>query len=372
MALVRLVHTSYSRIRIDIRHFRRDTTAIRAKWLTEQTGHQPRNEQQTQPRGPPVKGKPSKLRNFLLLTPWSSIVSWAFLATGLVTYVINAPKLNNLTRSLLEGVNGDQNLTYISRLETLLSSHVISGILGLVSIVVGGIAAYIHIKHVVNGPFWGGLHRTFLTSTLLLGLLYLVACVAWFVILMNYVSSWMTALWTFQQGASLAADALVAAGASGVAGDGLECVDGCFSLASYPFLGTNGCICNAETAAQAASVASMARGKGMWVLVGVVAVCVGLIHSVVNVAADMGGTWVKINAEIVNCVMYEKGADDGDSQRGWDDSSVSGVSSAVNTTPATHTKEYVKSRLGSIAAVPGHVALGGNGANSGVVFSSNV
>ena len=46
--------------------------------------------------------------------------------------------------------------------------------------------------------------------------------------------------------------------------------------------------------------------------------------------------------------------------------------SAVNTTPATHTKEYVKSRLGSMGAVPGHVALGGNVASSGVVFSSNV
>ena len=75
----------------------------------------------------------------------------------------------------------------------------------------------------------------------------------------------------------------------------------------------------------------------------------------------------------MNCVTYDKDGDEGDSERGGDGGAVSsGVSSAVNTTPATHTKEYVKSRLGSMGAVPGHIALGGNMASSGVVFSSNV
>lgn len=313
------------------------------------------------------------MRNLLLLTPWSSIVSWAFLATGLVTYTVNASKLADLSAAVLDAVHSDVNASYIARVETILSSHVVSGILGLVSIVVGGIAAYIHIKHVVNGPFWGALHRTFLTSALLLGLLYLVGCVAWFMILMNYVSSWMIALWTFQEGATQAANALVAGTAAGVAGDGLACIDGCLSLAWFPFFATEGCICEAQSLARLASLASTARGKGTWVLVGVAAVCVGLIHSAVNVAADMGGTWVVINAEIVNCVTYDKGGDDGDREQGGDGGATSsGISSAVNTTPATHTKEYVKSRLGSMGAVPGHVALGGNVASSGVVFSSNV
>ncbi|MEO2193564.1 MAG: hypothetical protein ABGY24_14050 [bacterium] len=313
------------------------------------------------------------MRNLLLLTPWSSIVSWAFLATGLVTYTVNASKLADLSGAVLDAVHSDVSASYTARVEMILSSHVVSGILGLASIVVGAIAAYIHIKHVVNGPFWGALHRTFLTSALLLGLLYLVGCVVWFVIVMNYMSSWMTALWTFEEGATQAANALVAGMAGGVAGDGLTCVDACLSLSRFPFLASEGCICEAQSLAGLAVLASSARGKGTWVLVGVAAICLGLIHSAANVAADMGGTWVVINAEVVNCVTYDKGGDEGESEWGGDGGAASGgISSAVNTTPATHTKEYVKSRLGSMGAVPGHVALGGNVASSGVVFSSNV
>ena len=102
-------------------------------------------------------------------------MSWAFLVTGLVTYTVNASKLADLSAAVLDAVHSDISASYIARVETVLSSHVVSGILGLVSIVVGAIASYIHIKHVVNGPFWGALNRTFLTSVLLLGLLYLVA-----------------------------------------------------------------------------------------------------------------------------------------------------------------------------------------------------
>ena len=349
-----------------------DNTAIRAAYFREQT----RNQHEPRPRAPPPP-PPSKVRSFLLLTPWSSIVSWAFLVTGLVTYIINAPKLADITVTLMDNVEYASSLPYVSHLYKAISSYIISGTLGLVSILVGAIAAYIHIKHVVNGPFWTTLHRTFLTSTLLIGLLYLVACIAWFVILMNYVSSWMTALWTFEQGATVQAQVL-ASNATLASSD--VCVDACLNLAQYPFFGTDGCVCDATSASGLATVAHQARGKGMWVLVGVAAICVGLIHSAVNVAADMGGTWVVINAEIVNVLYNNKDQEAGDEEGDEDDDAVSGISSAINTTPATHTKEYVKSRLGvggigtlgTLGSVPGHLAAPSQLQHASGVFSSNV
>jgi len=67
-------------------HPSRDNTAIRAKYFTEQTTQPPRNDrgrqqQQQQQQSTVPRGRSSRMRNFLLLTPWSSIVSWAFLAT---------------------------------------------------------------------------------------------------------------------------------------------------------------------------------------------------------------------------------------------------------------------------------------------------
>ena len=327
-----------------------------------------------------------------------------------MTYIINAPKLFDLSDALIAVVHqtegagpswADVPSAYVSRLHTTLSSYVISGILGLVSILVGGVAAYIHIKHVVNGPFWGALHRTLLTTTLLLGLLYVVACLAWFVILMMYVGSWMTALWAFEQGAAVRAGALAAA--SSLTQGGAEvCVDACLNLGAYPFfggvvvedhaVGMRGCVCDAEVVAGLGGLAGQARGKGMWVLVGVVAVCVGLVLSVVNVAADMGGTWVVIHAEVQNVVYRDSRKE---AYEDGDDDAVSGISSAVNTTPATQTKEYVKSRLGggggggggeshaisalgglgSLGAVPGHLAAPSHLQqlqHTSGVFSSNV
>ena len=335
-----------------------------------------------------------------------------------MTYIINAPKLFDLSDALIAVVHqtegagtswADVPSAYVSRLHTTLSSYVISGILGLVSILVGGVAAYIHIKHVVNGPFWGALHRTFLTTTLLLGLLYVVACLAWFVILMTYVGSWMTALWAFEQGAAVQAGVLAAAASSLTQGGAGVCADACLNLGAYPFFGgvvvaddhaasMVGCVCDAEVAAGLGGLAGQARGKGMWVLVGVAAVCVGLVLSVVNVAADMGGTWVVIHAEVQNVVYRDSRKEAYEDEDDDDDDAVSGISSAVNTTPATQTKEYVKSRLGggggggggeshaisalgglgslgSLGAVPGHLAAPSHLQqlqHASGVFSSNV
>ena len=289
-------------------------------------------------------------------------MSWAFIVTGLVTYVLNAPKFADLSLALFDAVQGTRT-PFNRYANTTISSYVVSGILGLVSILVGGVAAYIHIKHVVNGPLWSGLHRTFLTSVLMLGLMYLVACVIWFVIVMNYVSSWCVGLWGFEERAAAAAGSL-----SQLALDGDVCEDACVALSQFPFLGAMGCVCDGESAGAMAQLASAARGKGMWVLVGVAAVCIGLIHSVVNVAADMGGTWVVINAEIVNYTYKEKngsGSGNGSDVTGGGDKSVgyggpyayggkvgseadleaSAVTSAVNTTPATNGMKAMKSRL---------------------------
>ena len=136
----------------------------------------------------------------------------------------------------------------------------------------------------------------------------------------------------------------------------------------------------------------------MWVKGGVAAVCVGLVLSVVNVAADMGGTWVVIHAEVQNVVYRDSRKEAYEDEDDDDDDAVSGISSAVNTTPATQTKEYVKSRLGggggggggeshaisalgglgslgSLGAVPGHLAAPSHLQqlqHASGVFSSNV
>lgn len=144
------------------------------------------------------------LKSFLLLAPWSSIVSWAFLVTGLIIYTLNAKKLSTRTSNLLDLTNSDVN-PYNRYLETIMSSHVVSGILGIVCIIVGAIASWIHIKHVVGGPWWGSFRRFTLTLLLALGLAYLVACLAWFLLLMNYTSSWSTALWSLEDASSEAA-----------------------------------------------------------------------------------------------------------------------------------------------------------------------
>ena len=93
-------------------------------------------------------------------------------------------------------------------------------------------------------------------------------------ILMNYVSSWMMALWTFQQGATQAANALVEGdggrggrGRAGVRRRVLETSRG------FPFLRQRGVYVRRRVWPGWRVWRAWQEGRGPWVLVGVVAVC---------------------------------------------------------------------------------------------------
>lgn len=118
------------------------------------------------------------LKSFLLLTPWSSVVSWAFLVSGAVVYTLNASKTSTKTQLLLDAIESSEN-PYNANLEKIISSTTISSILVIVSILVGVVASWIHIKGVLGGHLWGSSTRLIFISLLTIGLLYLVGCFSW-------------------------------------------------------------------------------------------------------------------------------------------------------------------------------------------------
>lgn len=79
------------------------------------------------------------------------------------------------------------------------------------------------------------------------------------------------------------------------------------NLRQFPFLKTNSCICDYQGAVNIQTLASKARGKAIWLLVGISCAAAGILLSIINVAADIGGVYVSITPEIVRCsCLYVK------------------------------------------------------------------
>jgi hypothetical protein len=82
----------------------------------------------------------------------------------------------------------------------------------------------------------------------------------------------------------------------------------CMNLRQFPYLKTNSCICDFQGVVDIQTLASNARGKAIWLLVGISCAVAGILLSIINVAADIGGVYVAITPEIVRCsclyVMY--------------------------------------------------------------------
>ena len=127
------------------------------------------------------------LKSTILLVPWSSIASWAFLASGLVIYSLNASKVSEKTQTILDITESNVN-AYNRHLETIISTSIISIILGIVGIFVGVLAAWIHVKDVLEGLRWGSATRFVLNGLLTIGLLYSFACIAWYDFLIELIS----------------------------------------------------------------------------------------------------------------------------------------------------------------------------------------
>lgn len=94
-------------------------------------------------------------------------------------YGLNVSKLSTRTIHILDVTESDVS-PYNKHLETIVSSNIISLILGLLSIVVGAIASWIHIKDILGGHSWGSVTRFIVNLVLSIGLIYLLACFAWY------------------------------------------------------------------------------------------------------------------------------------------------------------------------------------------------
>ena len=112
--------------------------------------------------------------------------------------MMNADKASRTSKDILNITQSKEN-GYTRHLDTMLTSYIISNVLLVVSMLVGVVASWIHIKHVLKGSFWGPFRRFTLVSILSLGVLYLTACLIRFSILMNYLTSWAMALWNLEE-----------------------------------------------------------------------------------------------------------------------------------------------------------------------------
>ncbi|KAI8109083.1 hypothetical protein M9435_005499 [Picochlorum sp. BPE23] len=268
----------------------KDSTAIRAKWFHENQNNN-RNK-----AADASKSSKWTLKSAILLAPWSSILSWAFQITGIILYVMNADKASRRTKDILTITNSDEN-GYTRHLNTMLNSYIISNILLVVCILVGAIASWIHIKHVLRGSLWGPFRRFTLVSILSVGVLYLTACLVWFLILMNYLTSWAMALWNLEDASFATASVLQSRDVD----SSDVCLPACLDLRRFPFLASASCTCSPKDVETIGSMASDTKGKVIWLLVGVTCAMTGILLSIINVAADIGGVNVPMSQQIVAC-----------------------------------------------------------------------